>query len=418
MNGAKKMENRLTIKQKLLIGSLVVYLFSLFVFIESADTYIYSKIAFLCTFILAIINIRKENIYLTNIDIAFVLFVFMCSLSCLWSRWQAKSIETSITMLQLMLMFCVLRMALRAFADSKLFENIIIISGLGMCVFYLYEYGISGYLSALNGIGRIGSEYENTNTIGGSGAFILVVSLLTGMNERKWYYFIVSFFAGFIVLGSGSKTAILISILGSLGAILVAKKKRKGSKLSKLLFIVVIVITLFYIIKNIADISFLNSTYDRFEQMFDVFLGRSAYVHSSTSDRIDMMKVGLNTFFRFPFWGCGIYAMKDILASHNLHYIIIHCNYLELLADLGIVGFSLYYYIYCNIISKVKYCSEINRGFVICMVVLMLLLDVTGVTYYTQRIVLFLVMISVVLENDKDMVRHGVKTKFVFGSRS
>ncbi len=73
---------------------------------------------------------------------------------------------------------------------------------------------------------------------------------------------------------------------------------------------------------------------------------------------------------------------------------------------------------YCNIISKVKYCSEINRGFVICMVVLMLLLDVTGVTYYTQRIVLFLVMISVVLENDKDMVRHGVKTKFVFGSRS
>lgn len=232
------MENRLTIKQKLLIGSLVVYLFSLFVFIESADTYIYSKIAFLCTFILAIINIRKENIYLTNIDIAFVLFVFMCSLSCLWSRWQAKSIETSITMLQLMLMFCVLRMALRAFADSKLFENIIIISGLGMCVFYLYEYGISGYLSALNGIGRIGSEYENTNTIGGSGAFILVVSLLTGMNERKWYYFIVSFFAGFIVLGSGSKTAILISILGSLVAILVAKKKRKGSKLSKLLFIV------------------------------------------------------------------------------------------------------------------------------------------------------------------------------------
>lgn len=89
-----------------------------------------------------------------------------------------------------------------------------------------------------------------------------------------------------------------------------------------------------------------------------------------------------------------------------------------MLADLGIVGFSLYYYIYCNIISKVKYCSEINRGFVICMVVLMLLLDVTGVTYYTQRIVLFLVMISVVLENDKDMVRHGVKTKFVFGSRS
>ena len=61
MNGAKKMENRLTIKQKLLIGSLVVYLLSLFVFIESADTYIYSKIAFLCTFILAIINIRKEK---------------------------------------------------------------------------------------------------------------------------------------------------------------------------------------------------------------------------------------------------------------------------------------------------------------------------------------------------------------------
>lgn len=414
------MKNRLTIKQRLLIGSLLLYLFSLFVFIESADTYIYSKIAFLCTFILAIINIKKEDIYLTNIDIAFVLFVFTCCLSCIWSRWQSKSIETSITMLQLMFMFIILRMSLRSFADAKLFENIIIISGLGMCMFYIYKYGVSGYLSALNTAGRIGSEYENTNTIGGSGAFIFTISFLTGLNEKKWYYFIVSFIAGFIVLGSGSKTAILIPILGLLVAILVGKRNEKNSNSMpfKILFVVIIFIALFYVVKNISNISFLNSTYERFEQMFDVFSGRSAYAHSSTSDRIEMMNVGVNTFFHFPFLGVGIYAMKDILASNGLHYIIIHCNYLELLADLGIIGFGLYYFIYYSIIKRIKYCSEINKEFTICMVLLMLLLDITGVTYYTQRIILFLVMISVVSENDKGAMKYGIKTKFVFGSRS
>lgn len=405
-----------TLKQKMLVICMTVYLFTLFVFIESADTYIYSKFAFLITFILAVVNIKMDEVYLTDVDIAFVLFTLLCCISCVWSQWQAKSIETSITMIQLSAMFVVFRMALRPIATKELFMSVILCAGIAMCIFYLSTYGISGYLAAMKGIGRIGSEFENTNTIGGSGAFIITIAVIQGIEKRKWYYYLAAAISAFIVIGSGSKAAILVSLVGILIAILYSATIRKNSKLHKFAMIVTLGVALLYIINNISSIPFLNSILERFEEMFADLAGRSMYANTSTTYRMKMNEVGLNAFLSHPLSGVGIYAMKDTLASNGLPYIIVHCNYIELLADLGIIGFLVYYYVYYYMLRRIRKCS-INKSFAICMVFLMLLIDVTGVTYYSQRFILFLVLTSLAVEEDEGVVENVFRRRYVFGNR-
>ena len=180
--------------------------------------------------------------------------------------------------------------------------------------------------------------------------------------------------------------------------------------------IVTLGVALLYIINNISSIPFLNSILERFEEMFADLAGRSMYANTSTTYRMKMNEVGFNAFLSHPLSGVGIYAMKDTLASNGLPYIIVHCNYIELLADLGIIGFLVYYYVYYYMLRRIRKCS-INKSFAICMVFLMLLIDVTGVTYYSQRFILFLILTSLAVEEDEGVIENVFRRRYVFGNR-
>ena len=384
------------------------------VFIESGDTLIYSKIAFLVTFIACLMNISK--VYLKTQDICIFVFAVLCLASTLWSPLPEKSMEMGITLAQLFLMFVVFRMGFRGFGNEKLFVWIIAISGLGMCIYFLAFYGLSGYLGAMRGNLRLGSEFENTNTIGGAAAFVFISILYMGYKSKRLWY-LASIIPLIIMLGAGSRTAILVSLAGVV-IILFNYLFRSEDKnaIKKVLFIIIIVSAFVYVLMNISEIGFLHSTYEHFKQMFDIMSGKSNLV-GSTTYRMGMIKVGWQLFLSNPIVGNGINGTTYALHAAGIPYTVLHNNYMEILADVGLIGFLSYYGVYFLCLKQAIRQLKRNSFFPLLMLTMMLIIDIGGVTYYMQRNYLFLIFVSIALENDEEVSQYDSSKKFVFGSR-
>lgn len=401
-------------KQKLLIICTIIYLFTLMVFVESGSTLIYSKIAFIITFFVCIVNISV--VYLTIYDIFMLVFTIICMLSTFWSPLPDKSLEMGITLIQIFFMFIVFRMGFRKFGNETLFIWIILIAGLGMCIYYLNYYGFSGYINAMKGNLRLGSDFQNTNTIGGAGAFVFLATIYLGYQKCKIWY-LISIIPGIIILGAGSRTAIFVSIAGIVVILLNYLYRVKNTNVIKrTLILILILICIKYLIIHISEISFLNSTYEHFKQMFDTLSGKSNLV-GSTTYRLGMIKVGWQLFFRNPLIGNGINGTKVALNSSGIPYTVLHNNYIEILADVGLIGFLSYYGVY--FLSLKPAIKQISRKhfFPLIMLIMMLIVDIGGVTYYMQRNYLFLIFVTIALENDEEVSKYNETTKFVLSSR-
>ncbi len=416
MNYIKKFTTKYSLRQKLLIASTCIYLFTLFVFVEREETLIYSKIAFLFTLFIAVLNINLNKIYFTQYDLFLMCFTGLCFASVLWSPLPDKSLEMSITLLQLFVLFVVFRISFRNFGDEFLFVEIISVAGLGMCLFYLYFYGIIGYINAMSGNARLGNEFQNTNTIGGACAFVFLSFLYLGIKKNKiWFY--ISVIPAIVMLGAGSRTGIAVALCG-IACILINYLFNSNDRnaFKKVILISVIIALFVYVIFNASEIGFLNSTYEHFKVFFDAVSGKTATL-GSVYYRIGMLRVGFELFISHPIFGNGINATKYALFNAGIPYTVLHNNFIELLADVGIVGFSLYYGIYFISLKRALKQIKSNSFFPLLLLVMMLVLDIGGVTYYMQRNYLFLVFVTISLDNDSDIGGNHIEKRYFIGYR-
>lgn len=409
--------NKYTLRQKLLILSTSIYLFTLFVFVESEETLIYSKAAFLLAMAVAIFNIDLGNIYLTKTDLLIGAFAGMCLFSTLWSPLPEKSFEMGKTLIQLFVMFVVFRLGFRQFGSERLFVTIIAVSGLAMCLFYMGFYGVNGYVDAMRGSIRLGSEFENTNTIGGAAAFIFLSLVYLGIQKGKVWY-ILSVLPAIVMLGAGSRTGIVVALSGIVVILinyLLCSDDKNAFK--KVLIISVLITALLYVFYNASEISFLHSTYEHFRLFFDALSGKMTMM-GSTLYRMGMLRVGFELFISHPIIGNGINGTMYALYKAGIPYTVLHNNYIEILADLGIAGFSLYYGVYCIALKKAIKQFKLRHYFPLMLLVMMLALDIGGVTYYMQRNYLFLVFVTIALENEESIKESFNDKRYVFGNRS
>lgn len=399
------------IKRKTIIEFLYgAYLFSLFVLVESSDTYLISKLIFAIAAGMSLLFLifDRKPIRLSFPGCAIGVFTFMCFISCLYSDVPDISLEMSITMAQLWIMFIIFENTFRNYISLESFVNMILIAGLLMCIILLFNYGVSGYIDALKGSGRIGSDFENVNTIGGTAAYVILACWYKILFEKKKLYYGIMVLPALIILGAGSKTAIIIALVGVLFMSWYNLTQKNISKqIQYFLVLPVVAIVLFFVIPSFGNISFLNSTLDRFNTMIAVFTGQSGLV-GSTYYRIKMVQVGWEMFLNSPLWGNGINGTRLWLAANGVPYTVLHNNYIELLADLGLIGFIAYYSIYLWIIKKLSQLNDTKvKAFAYSMVIMMLVLDVGGIVYYQQRQYFFfsaLVAFAIVGGNNSERI--------------
>ena len=126
----------------------------------------------------------------------------------------------------------------------------------------------------------------------------------------------------------------------------------------------------------------------RFEQLLSLAEGGTSDV-SSDATRKKMIEIGFDAWLKKPIFGYGLDTFKYYNLQITKHFYYAHNNYVELLYDLGIIGFLLYYCfvgkLFINL-AKIRNDKGHYKELGIGLIVESLIFDIGGVSYYTVLI--------------------------------
>lgn len=309
------------------------------------------------------------------------LFLVWCFLSCIWAINADHSFAQSITVgLRFMTGLTVV-----AYVDSysrleKLLKSIVV-----ACVVLCLRLLIVVPLSAW-GTDRVGnylahdeaSSYGNTGVtyvLGVSGVYLLLYKNVC-TRYLRW-----PLFALFAVVSifSGSKKEVAILALGLI-IYSVLKSENVTSVVKNLAVasaaVVAAMLAIFYI-QPLYDV--LGSRLISFLSFFSD--GFNGTVDDSTLDRSAFIGYAMNAFFSSPFLGLGI---DDFRYVNPISSVWSECNFVELLADVGFIGFLLYYLFAIGLLKKTLSASTIKEErtrSVIVLFIVLLFIDASMVSY-------------------------------------
>lgn len=262
-------------------------------------------------------------------------------------------------------------------------------SSIVMGLMILVVNGISSFslLATLDADGRLGSEITgNANSFTAlfmySGVFSAWLSIYSNVIYKRVLYLILLVFQLVIMaLSGGRKTIIAVTLCFILGYL--AYGKGWKVKLRNILFASLSIGVLIYTIMNVPFLY--DSVGERFSGLISMMMGNGSSV-SSDDTRKMMIEIGLNKWYEAPVFGHGFDSFKYFNLYATGHFYYSHNNYVEILYDLGIIGFAVYYSIFVWLSNKFKIMYSSNKAFSILgyMILLELLVfDIGGISYYT-----------------------------------
>ena len=314
---------------------------------------------------------------------ALVCFWITCAISIIWATDTSLVIGRCTQLAELYI--CIFAVYL-SFVDKSSIEEplkVIMFGGYLTCLITVILFGFANFRLLLLSGERIYTETINSNTLGMLCANSITINLyfLLYRNEKKWWsIFLVP--AVLIVAVSSSRKALLMAVLGLSLLLLFKPTKNKilGSKVFRLIITVICIVA---IVNLIGSIGIFGGVTSRFTTFFNAFTGQGK-VDYSTRARSELIRIGWDLFKQHPFGGVGIdnariYAMWEVGRNYYLHN-----NFVEILADLGILGFIAYYSMYFYIFSSLfNYRQAKNHEFIICLILLLveLIMEYANVTY-------------------------------------
>lgn len=183
----------------------------------------------------------------------------------------------------------------------------------------------------------------NQNTVGMNNAYLALFCLFL-LHYKKSPLAIVGV-AVFVIIAlfSGSRKAFLIIVLGIL---LIETFSHRGFKgLAAALIALTAVYLLYQLVMTVPE--FYNVLGYRIDRMLN------DGVDGSVAERHWYRQYAFSMWMNKPLFGYGFNGfLTQMQAINYWHQAYCHCNQLELLADLGIAGFSLYYGFYVTMLRS------------------------------------------------------------------
>lgn len=261
-----------------------------------------------------------------------------------------------------------------------------VLSG-GVLIFILFA---RGNLTGFSTSNRFGEDlFGNSNIL----ATLLMKSALYAIwllvySENKIIHkmvltlcLVASYYGMF--LSGGRKFIIIPAIF--LYILLIFKRDSHGRKhLVKYTGVVIaIVIAVYYLIMNVP--AFYAVIGERMESLFSFIRTGHSISGKSAEIRATMIEIGFNKWMDSPIWGYGFDSFKYYNRLMTGHFYYSHNNYIELLYDLGIIGFAIYYWFYWKLFYVAwkgkNSCTPEIRAFVIGIVFSMLVFEYGAVNY-------------------------------------
>lgn len=245
--------------------------------------------------------------------------------------------------------------------------------------------------------GRFTGSLGNSNKLSKTMLLSIFASLVLLLypSTKGWfrvYNYMNIILSLYIVVLTVSKKAMILAPLLIFLSFSLKSLKIKNVLLFTLLLYIIIQLFITY-----GDMSQLDNIYSlvekRFIGMFNMIDGHSA--DESSKERAYLIVKGLNIFSDNPIFGIGLNNPRYFLGKYT------HNNYLELLIGVGIIGMMLFYSIYIVTIRNIYNMPNIEiKKYFFTMILIILLLDMATVTYYSKPVLFVVLYIYYVSEKE------------------
>ncbi|NEW60755.1 O-antigen ligase family protein, partial [Sulfurovum sp. bin170] len=256
--------------------------------------------------------------------------------------------------------------------------------------------------------GRFAGSVGNSNTLAKTMLLTIFSSLvlLSYSSIQNWfkiYNYLSIILSFYIIILTVSRKAMILAPLMILLSFSFKSLKIKNILLFIIIFYVAIkLFTIYGDAQQLENILLLVER--RFLGMFDMMGGQSG--DHSSAERAHLISEGFNIFSGDPIFGIGLNNARHFLGKYT------HNNYLELLIGVGIIGTIFFYSIYVVTLRNIYFMpkSQIRKYFFV-MILIVLLMDMGTVTYYTKPLLFLVLYIYFVAE--KEIEKTDLKDKNV-----
>ena len=326
-----------------------------------------------------------HNFRMSMCFVWYSVFCIYALTSSFWAQDTGAVFELFITFLRIALVIFFVSIRIRNDDDVRrildMFKYSVIIRVIVVFILMIEEVSSTGIFQY-----RFGDVVGyNSNSTAVYCVFALLIAIDETHNrgkDKKTY--ITAIALVLTILLSGSKNGILGVFIGLSLYLLF---NNRGTK--KIQALVAISIILFIGYEAITTIpSLYISIGFRFEQMFDTFKGETS--GTSTIERMSLIEKGVTVWKNNKLIGVGLNNFSVAQNGASIYGgVYAHCNYIELLADLGIVGILIYYIYPVLICFKYRTFNSTMRLLKILTIVEMIF-DIAMVSYNDIFIVLIL----------------------------
>ena len=339
------------------------------------------------------LSLRKPFKSIIAFYVAFLAWMLLSKL------WASESSETQKTIIIAMIEIVIMLLCLIDYVNSKdrllsLIKTFVLATAVFACIYYLSSpirtWGTEG-MGGFTPIWRNAAGYYFAYASLFSIYLYGYLKRVYGENNKQFMY--IGAFLVVAALGTGSRKVFVQ--LGLFVILYVLLHRGLGKKVKLLLGAIVAVAA---VITVGMQIPAFQSIYAG--RLLSIFEG-AASTDSSTITRAYMRAYAFELFLKHPIIGNGLNGYTSWLA-HNTSFLsrwnmtatYSHCNYTELLANSGIIGFGLYYVFMVVLIIKSlkKYFFPFARLGII-IIVSFIILDYGTISYY-MRFYLFILFIG------------------------
>ncbi len=210
---------------------------------------------------------------------------------------------------------------------------------------------------------RIGSDYAalklwNANEIGHMSAygFILLYYFLTATYGFKRIICLMAMgCCAFVTLFTGSRTALILVVV-FLMLFFRSRDNRLLKRCLNILIALFILAVLAFVLMNNEQLYFIIGR--RIENLVLSLVGKSVYRENSIGFRKSMIVNGIYWFIQNPIIGYGLDSYRTLyFRKYGIPYYA-HNNFIEMMVDVGAIGFFIYYRFYLYIVRRLAIRSD------------------------------------------------------------
>ena len=325
----------------------------------------------------------------------FLLFAVYISVSKLWAIASVGNQETIITTIveSVIVLYCILE-----YISDKMHLHRLIEIFVNSMVVIAIAYYVTSPLDTW-GTERMGTWLSIwRNAAGYYFGFASVMVIYIYYYKKEKILLLQFLFLTIAALGTGSRKVFLLYAVALLCfAVLQPRLIKKAKWILGGGIVVVAVVLILFQIPAFRDI-YLN-------RILALLQGEDS-TEASTLVRLMLQDYAMDLFRRRPAFGWGLEGFYiwlsgqiAFLRTWNMSPTYSHCNYTELLANFGVIGFGLYYlFPVLKILQGIKYRSSPLVRFGLIIVITCLVLDIGTVGYYFKfsLYILWIGLISII----------------------